>query len=101
VRLSAVPVRTVSPSKSQDEIFVTGEDYDNLSFTVAAIVPHDVIPKVELNTSYSSLNFNFKLVFLFVNQIILSTCIGTPRSCIQICPTKFTFEKIKTRVSYA
>jgi hypothetical protein len=38
VSLSAVPVRTASHSKSQDEISVRGEGYDTPSVTVAASV---------------------------------------------------------------
>jgi hypothetical protein len=39
VRLFNVPVRTVSPSKSQVKISVRGEGCDNPSVTIAAIVP--------------------------------------------------------------
>jgi hypothetical protein len=48
--------------------------------------------------SVGGLNFKFEL--LIFKSIHFDTCLGTPRSCIQVCPTKFTFVKIRSRENF-
>ena len=45
------------------------------------------------------LNFKFKL-FSFIQTKSFDTCVVTQNSCIQVCPTKFTFVNIKSRENF-
>jgi hypothetical protein len=74
VRLFTVPVRAISPSKSQVKISVRGQDCDTPSVTVATVVLQQYLTLYPQSLNeilvWFGLNFKFKLISFILNQVI-------------------------------
>jgi hypothetical protein len=107
VRLFVVSVRAATPSKSRDEISVTGEGCDTPSVTVVATVVEQYLTIYfrSLNEIVTSLvrilnivtfEFQIQTLFFYSNQAIWHLFCNS-KSYIQVYPTEFNFVNIMSR----